>query len=90
MAQELRYQGALWEIRGKAGISFYDFPVQTVSPTNPAKFSKSSLVLSLRVEKKLYQFLKIFADYERDESLSSEPSDRYRANTFSGGLDWEF
>jgi len=96
VSAQVRYQSPDLEMRGKIGVAHYDFPVQTIDPTSLTnltvlpKFAKTSLVLNLRVEKKVAKVLRLFAEYEHEISFSNEPFDRYRVNTVSGGLDWQF
>ena len=93
VSEQLRYQNAGWEIRAKAGAAYYHFPVQTANLTNvlnAPSLSKTTAFVNLRVERKIATFLKVFAEYENEHSLSNDPFDRYRVNTVSGGLEWLF
>jgi hypothetical protein len=79
-----------WEIRGSAGISYYSFPVQTVSTPPSNKLYLTTLELSARVERRLYKGLRLFAEYSYERLLSNDASSEYVANTATGGLSWEF
>jgi len=42
----------------------------------------------LRGEKSLRKWLKLFAEYEFEHSLSNRLTDDYQVNTITGGLEW--
>jgi len=90
VSEQLRFQSKGWELSGKVTGSYYDFPVQAVSDTDPSKFQKAYLSVNLRAERTLTSFLKLFAEYEIEHARSNQPLDRYRVNTISGGMDWQF
>ena len=90
VAEELRYQAGTWDIRAKADVSYYDFPVRTISTSDVTLFNKWNLSLRLRAEKRLASFLKVYAEYEHERSLSNEDFEKYSVNTVLGGLQWEF
>lgn len=90
LSEQLRYQTPAWEIRGRAGIIYYDFPVQTVSILDPSKLNKTLVSLDLRIERRLAGFVKVFGEYELEHSFSNDPFTRYNVNTVTGGFQWEF
>ena len=87
---QLRYRGQRWELLLGGGLSYRDFPVQTVSPTDPAKLHQALGRVNVRLEHKLLQWLKVYAAWEREVSLSDSPDEVYHADTLSAGLDWMF
>jgi len=89
VSQQLRFRAGGWELNARGSLSFYDYALQTVSATNPAKRNKMLLTASLRAEKSLARKLKVFAEFEHERSLANVTYDAYRGNTVYCGLDWE-
>ena len=89
-AEQIRYQAKTWEVRGKVGLAQYDFPVRTIGAPGAPKLHQHILTLNAHAQKKLARFLTVFADYDYEQSVANEPFETYQANTFSGGLEWEF
>jgi hypothetical protein len=90
VAEQVKYKGKTWEISALGRADFYDFTVQTVSDTDPARRQKNLLSAGLRAEKHLGKSWKVFAAYAYDRSLSNLSSDRYQANTTSVGVEYRF
>jgi hypothetical protein len=90
LSEELRFQSRDWEIKGTAGVSYYNFPVQTVAaPPSPTLYL-TSLDVTFRVERRLYRSLHCFAMFEHEQTLSNDPTSEFNANVTTGGLSWEF
>lgn len=87
---QLRFRNDRWEITGTAKVSLYHFPVQTVSSTDLRRRIQSDLTLNLRAERRFTQSVKLFIEYDREQTFSNVSSDRYTVNTASGGLNFEF
>jgi hypothetical protein len=91
LAEELGFTTRNWEIRGIAGISYYDFPVQPAGPAGPAPTLYITTVnLTLRAERRLYKALKLYGAYTYERALSDQADSRYAANIVSTGMSWEF
>jgi hypothetical protein len=90
LSEQLRYQAATWELRAEARISYYHYDRQPIANLGSPTREKTYLRFNLRAEKTLRKSLKAFAQFEHEEALSNLDIDRYSANTFSAGIDWEF
>ena len=90
VSEQLRWRNDGWEIAGTARVNYYQFPVQTVSTTDPRRREQFDLTLNLRAERHFGETVKLFVEYDRERTLSNVPSDRYAVNTVSGGLNFEF
>jgi hypothetical protein len=51
---------------------------------------RKDLAVETRVEFALRKTLLLFASYELDHSQGNVSQDNFTANTFQGGLEWEF
>lgn len=89
-SEGLVFRTKSWEVRGSAGVSYYAFPVQTVSTPPANKLYVATIELTARVEHRLYKELRLFADYTHEQLMSNDPTSAYKANTVTGGLSWEF
>jgi hypothetical protein len=64
--------------------------LQNVDVASRLRWHKTGLVLNLRGEKHLARWLKLFAEYEYEHSISNRTLDDYGVNTINGGLQWDF
>ena len=89
-AEQLRCVAATWELKAQGRLAYYRFDHQRASDTHPGFRRKAIVSLSVRGEKKVWRELKLFAEYEREQSLSNRTIDEYQANRVAGGVSWEF
>jgi len=87
---QARYEGAGWEVKGQLDVSHYEYVLQTVAVDDPARRRKTSLAATLSANKKLSRRFSLFAEYEYEQSLANQESDRYNVHTVTAGLDTEF
>ena len=89
-SQQLRYVTKEWEAKVQGRISYYDFSSQAASDSDPDPRAKTVVGVSLRGERRLSKYLKLFADYSFERSLSNRAADEYRVNRVAGGVDYGF
>jgi hypothetical protein len=90
LAEQIKYKGKTWEISVLGRVDYYDFPIQTISATDPALRRKTLFGASLRAEKFLGKSWRLFATYAYERSLSNLTSDAYQVGTTSGGVEYRF
>jgi len=91
LSEELRFTTKNWEIKGIAGVSYYDFPVQPAEPSVPTPtLYITSLNFMLRAERRLYKSLNLYGAYAYERALSDQAESQYAANIVSTGMSWEF
>ena len=88
--EELRWRFKRFEARIRGGASYYDFPVRTLGDADAPKLHKTLVSLNVRLEQRLSGYLKLYAEYDWEQSLSNQDFEQYRVNTVSGGVKWEF
>jgi hypothetical protein len=86
LSQHLRFQDGKWEVNGRARLGYSDYETQTVSLDDSARRYRTSVGLSLRVERKLTRNLKAHATYTWDRSISNLEFDDYEVNVVMAGL----
>ena len=86
--EQILFHTKHWDISAEARVARYDYPVQTVPDL--AKRQSSELAFDFRFERRLSGFLKVFAEYEREQVFSNLDLERYQVNTVKGGLNWTF
>src|SRR5437867_1226271 len=90
-SEQILFRTEVWEISAEGKLAYYDYPVQTVSPkTDLAKRRSTEWDLNFRCERRLSRFLKIFAEYDRAQTISNLAFEQYVVNTVKGGLTWTF
>ena len=89
-SEQILFRTRVWEISAEAKLAHYDYPVQTISATDPAKRRSTEWGLNLRCERRVSRLLKIFAEYDRVETISNLAFEQYVVNTVKGGLNWTF
>ena len=90
VSQEIRFQTDAWDITAEARLSHYRYPVQTVSDTDLRKRERRDLTLALRGERQLAKHIRIYAQYDYEQTESNAALDEYTVNTVSGGVMVEF
>jgi hypothetical protein len=90
ISEQLRYEAMTWAVRAEARISYYGYDHQPIAELGSAVRQKTYLRFNVRGEKTLTKSMRVFAQFEHDQALSNLKIDRYDANTFSAGLDWQF
>jgi len=87
--QQIRYVEGAWDLKGSAKVSYYDFLVQPATASDASARAKTIVTFSLQAERKLTKYLKLFAEYEHEHSLSNRPTEEYHVNRVVGGIDFE-
>lgn len=90
VSQQARRQEEKWQVTGQARLSYYDYPVQTVSPDDGSLRYRLSLVMELRGEVKLTKHFKVFGQYENESNWANTSYDQYNVNVVCGGIDFEW
>jgi hypothetical protein len=90
LLERLRIRHEPWELTTEARFGKTDYDVQSVdiSTLDPRRHLDASC--SIRAERALTKWLKIFAIYQFERSLSNLKSEEYIANTGSAGVILEF
>jgi hypothetical protein len=89
-SQQWRYVATEWEAMVQARIACYDFIHQAVSATDPDSRAKTVVGVSFRGERRISKYVRLFADYSFEQSLSSRTADEYRLNRIAVGVDCGF
>jgi hypothetical protein len=89
-SQQWRYVATEWEAKVQARIACYDFIHQAVSATDPDSRAKTVVGVSFRGERRISKYVRLFADYSFEQSLSSRTADEYRLNRIAVGVDCGF
>ena len=90
VSQLLRYVAGAWEAKLQLRFDHYSFPVQTISDTDPAQRTKDGLGVSFQAERKLNKVLKLYAQFDHEQSLSNRSDENYDVNQVRMGVDWTF
>ena len=73
-----------------AGWQYYRFPYQQVSDTDLSSVYQNDLTLGLHVERQVFRWVKLFADYQYEHTFSDDQTEHYEVSIVKGGLSWEF
>lgn len=90
LAEQLRFVRKPWELQAQTRLSYYDYPIQTVSLADPATRRKLLLTLEFRAEWTFARHWKFYGSYEHERSLSNLVVDEYQVNTVGAGVNWAF
>ena len=88
IGEQVLFHTGNWDISAEAKVARYDYPIQT--GTDLRRRRSSDFALDFRCERRVAAFLKIFAEYEREQVFSNLELERYLVNTVKGGLNWVF
>jgi hypothetical protein len=92
VAEDLRWQTVNWMIEASLDVANEDYPIQSAGFHDPETLSRTFWQASVEVERRIFKGLKSFAKWDYDQCVSNEDlgAENYQANTFSGGLRYEF
>lgn len=86
----LGHRAARWDFLAEAGAAYYDYPVQTVSATDPRRRERTSVFANVRCGVQVRAWLRIEVEYGYERALSNDPFERYSAQSVQGTFQWEF
>lgn len=89
-SEEIRFRNPTWELVGRARLAYYQYPVQTVSPTDLRRRERTELALGVHGERRLTTAVKLVADYAWERTWSNQQLEAYTLNTVTAGVHWEF
>src|SRR6185436_2352753 len=91
IGQEIRYRPASgWELRAEVRFAGYHFGTQTAQPGGFERRERRDLAGLLRAEAPVAKHLKVFAQYDYEQTFSNLALDEYHVNTVSAGVMVEF
>ncbi|HNU53327.1 MAG TPA: hypothetical protein PKJ98_20735 [Verrucomicrobiota bacterium] len=90
VAEQLRYRAGGWELSAEASVAWFEFPNQPVSLVDAQARQRTSVHAAVRGQRQLSRHWRLYAAYDYEQSLSNRDTDRYKANTVSGGIEFEF
>ncbi len=90
VSPKIDYHAGAWNFSVQGRFGYYEYPVETVSPSSSSLLSRWYASPALHAERKLSKSLKVFADFVYDGSFANEEGLSYRSTTLSVGLDWRF
>lgn len=79
-----------WQLRGTGRWSTYDFAFQIVSPFQPVPRTREEIGAEARIECRLGEPVRLYAEYAYEEQRSNVPSDNFRAQTGLLGIEYDF
>jgi hypothetical protein len=89
-SHQFRWQTDQWELIGEARLAYYQFPVQTVSEMDQHRRRRTDIRFTARAERQLARYVRLYAQFEHEQTRSNDPFDEYSVNTVGGGLSFEF
>jgi len=90
ISHQLRYKTSKWELSAEAGLASYRFPVQTVSEIDLHHRRRADLRLTARAERQVAKYVRLYAQFEHEQTQSNDPLEEYTVNTVGGGISLEF
>jgi hypothetical protein len=84
------YDAAPWRFEVDPKVVHYDYPVQTVSATDPAKRKRTEVTVGVNARRQIASRFHVFLEYTYEQTLADRTSDDYSVQTISGGLNFEF
>ena len=88
-AQQVRYQTDAWHFSVEARFAYYDYAVQTASPSNDLR-ERTEFNVGLRAERQLSKAIRLVVAYDHERTHSNLDLEQYFANTVTGSVQWEF
>ena len=88
--QQVRFQAGKWELKSQVRLNYYHFPVQTVSEDDQSLRHRLTMAASARAQYQITKQLRVFTEYEYEQTWSNVDFDRYTVNSVSSGLDYEW
>jgi len=89
-AQQLRFQTRAWLLSGEVRLARYEFPGQSIGPPGNEPRIRSDVTFNARAERQVVKYVRIYAQFDHEQTFSNLKLDQYDVNTVSGGLMVEF
>lgn len=86
----LRYRRAGWIAEGRIRFRHYHYLTQKASDAGGNLRRRSEMAVEVRGERELLPWLRVFAEYQYEETFANRPLEEYSVNTVSGGLEASF
>ena len=90
ISQQLRFQSKAWLISGEVRVARYEFPGQTVSGPGSDQRSRTDVIVAVRAEGQIVKHLRLYTQFDREQTMSNLKLDEYEVNIVSGGVMVEF
>ncbi len=87
ISQKVRLEKNSWSLMGEFNYSFNHYSVQTVDFSDNNLYQRNDLSALVRVDKKVSEKMKIFAEWAREESRSNRFEDTFRQNVIYLGFE---
>ena len=86
-SQQVRWKNPLWEIKSNACFNWYSYPEQEI---DDERYERSSIVLDVRIERRLSKRWLLYAYAEREWCMSNDALDQYNDWAAGAGAGFEF
>lgn len=90
LSDRLRYETKSWQIATTLRAAWQYFPVQRTEINTGPDLNILMVSASLRLERRLTTWLKLYTEYIYERALSNQSTDAYQGNTAVAGAIWEF
>jgi hypothetical protein len=90
ISEELHLHTRNWDAKVSGGVSYYDFPVQTIDVPPAPTLHLTTVTAGLHLDRRLYKSIRAFASFEYEQTGSDDPTSEYEVKTVAGGVSWEF
>jgi hypothetical protein len=90
VSEQLRFQTKVWLVNGEVRLGRYVFPQQGVDGPGTEPRFRTDLIFNARAEREIVKHLRLYAQFEHEQTFSNLKLDEYEVNTVSGGLMVEF
>ena len=86
----IQWSGRQWDFRLDVGWLHDSFPNQSISTSTSRERTRSEITGSSRIERRFGEFTKAYLEFRHDQSMASDPLERFVANTYIVGFLWDF
>ena len=87
LSQQMRWKNPLWEVKSNARFCSYNYPEQDIGEE---QFERSSIVLDLRIERRLGKRWLLYSSAEQEWNMSNDALEQYNVWTVGAGAGYEF
>lgn len=87
---QIRFRNDLWDVRVQGRVTYLNYDLQQSDENLGDNRVRGAVAGGIRCERQIIEAVRLFVEYEHEQTDSNLSYDNYGVNLVSAGIDWEF